>query len=154
MTPRNEGTQSSEPDLLQRFLAERAGRVFAWGENDCVLLVADWVAIATGAPDPASRWRGRYGDAVAAGNILGWGGLQKAVSRQARALGLARTRTPERGDIGVVQASANSALSGTPRAASIRVTGAWMLVSSNGLMRAEDARTRVLSAWRVPWPRP
>lgn len=44
---------------LPAFLAQAAGRPFVFGETDCAMTVADWVASATGR-DPGATLRGRY----------------------------------------------------------------------------------------------
>lgn len=44
---------------LSAFIAERNDVPFAWGKNDCCLLVADWVLQATG-KDVAADFRGKY----------------------------------------------------------------------------------------------
>ncbi len=56
------------PARLDRFLAERRDRPFAWGGNDCCLFVLDWIAEATGTRpfDP----RGQYHDQAEAAALL------------------------------------------------------------------------------------
>lgn len=64
--------------LLAHFIDGRRSRPFVWGQHDCCLFAADWVALATG-HDPAEVWRGRYDSALAAHRIAapfgGIGGL-------------------------------------------------------------------------------
>ncbi|MEI8397262.1 MAG: hypothetical protein WCF85_21275, partial [Rhodospirillaceae bacterium] len=56
------------PVRLDRFLAERRDRPFAWGSNDCCLFVLDWIELATGTRpfDP----RGLYHDQAEAAALL------------------------------------------------------------------------------------
>lgn len=50
---------------LARFLAERRVRPFRWGEHDCLLFAADWIAEATGVV-LAPGLRGTYDSAESA----------------------------------------------------------------------------------------
>ena len=45
--------------LLADFIESRRERPFVWGQHDCCLFAADWVALATG-QDPAETHRGKY----------------------------------------------------------------------------------------------
>jgi hypothetical protein len=45
--------------LLSCHISDARSIAFAWGQNDCVLWCADWVAKLTG-HDPAKDWRGKY----------------------------------------------------------------------------------------------
>lgn len=135
--------------LLVEFLKGEARRGFAWGQDDCALLVADWLWCAAGKKDPAVCWRGRYRTQEEADAAMGWGGVQKIVAREARALGLMRTFSPVAGDIGVVAPSA--VVSGIGQCvAGIRAGDGWVMRSMNGLLRMTDLGVRVLAAWAVP----
>ncbi len=65
MTPRREDW----PARLAAFIESRRKAVFCWGEQDCWLFCADWVAEATGS-DPLARFRGRYHDRASALRLL------------------------------------------------------------------------------------
>lgn len=68
------------PRELQVFCRERRSMPFAWGQNDCALLAADWVWRCTG-HDPIAHLRGAWHDAVsAARQIDALGGLYNAVT--------------------------------------------------------------------------
>ncbi len=64
--------------ILAHFIDGRRSRPFVWGQHDCCLFAADWVALATG-QDPAASWRGQYDSALSAHRIAapfgGTGGL-------------------------------------------------------------------------------
>lgn len=71
------------PDWPRRFvdfLEARAGAVFSWGANDCVLFSADCVVAVTGI-DPLTHLRGRWADGHGAARALRQaGGLHAAVT--------------------------------------------------------------------------
>ncbi|MDW3204561.1 MAG: hypothetical protein R8L07_03380 [Alphaproteobacteria bacterium] len=62
---RRPGWEVALPD----FLKAAEGRPFCWGQNDCVLFLADWTAILTG-QDFAARHRGKYKTARGAAGVL------------------------------------------------------------------------------------
>jgi len=49
-------------DRLYRFLNQQIGRPFVWGENDCCLILADWIREVYGY-DPAEHLRFTYDSA-------------------------------------------------------------------------------------------
>jgi hypothetical protein len=59
MTTRQRGV------LLAEFIEVRRARPFAWGDHDCCLMAADWVAQVSGRIHGATL-RGRYSDAAGA----------------------------------------------------------------------------------------
>lgn len=69
------------PDL-RAFMRSARRRPFVWGEFDCCLFAADWVALCTGR-DPAATWRGTYSTETEARALMdsagGMSGLLDAV---------------------------------------------------------------------------
>lgn len=73
--------------LLADFIDARRERPFVWGQHDCCLFAADWVALATG-QDPAEAQRGKYDSAIAAHRIAApFGGLGGLVTHCLRKVG-------------------------------------------------------------------
>ena len=121
-------------------LAAEAGRPFELGTADCVTLAADWVRARTGV-DPIAHCRG-YRAGEADGLLAGWGGLLRLAGRALRSAGLALTRTPQPGDVAVVE------LGGFAICA-IRTRRGWAMRLDDGLATLPPARVRVLAAWTV-----
>jgi hypothetical protein len=126
-------------DRLASYVRDAARTDFAWGERDCALFVADWVHLVTGR-DGAEKLRGRYSCEVDAHVLCGAERLVGTVDRCARLAGLRPTRTPETGDIAVIEAlgSAVCAIRGSER---------WFARLERGLL--STPRGRVVMAWRV-----
>jgi len=57
------------PILLSKFLQEKQGSEFVWGQNDCSLFVADCINALTGF-DCGAHVRGTYSDADGARKVL------------------------------------------------------------------------------------
>jgi hypothetical protein len=131
---------SDRTTLLAAFLRSRIGLPFVWGRTDCALFVADWVRAATGR-DGAKGLRGRYACEASARATLAGTSLLRTVDRCARGIGLARTRTPVAGDIGIVLAPG-------PICA-IRTASGWVCQGDFVLERWPAAGVRLLMAWRV-----
>ncbi len=73
--------------LLAHFIDGRRSRPFVWGQHDCCLFAADWVALATG-QDPAASWRGLYDSALSAHRIAApFGGIGGLVIHALKASG-------------------------------------------------------------------
>ena len=74
--------------LLADFIESRRERPFVWGQHDCCLFAADWIALATG-HDPAEWARGKYDSALSAHRLAapygGVGGLVSHCLIQAKA---------------------------------------------------------------------
>lgn len=132
---------------LPAFLRESAGRTFDFETLNCCLWLGDWAMAAMQCEDPAAQWRGRFKTPAEAFAALGRGGLLRAVARCAQSAGVARTRDPMPGDIGVV------ALDGLPLIGAIRVAQGWVFLSEPaGLSKWPDeaaAAGRVVMAWRI-----
>lgn len=91
---------------LESFLLTAAPHV--WGQSDCSLVIADWVAL-NGHADPAVHWRGTYDSEDACRALLERrGGLVAHIGACAESIGLTSIMEPEFGCIAVVGAAENS----------------------------------------------
>ena len=97
-----------EPGLVARmarfedFILATDGRPHIWGEADCSLVVADWVAL-NGYADPGSWWRGAYATEAECRALLARrGGLVAHIGACAADVGLIPIVEPEFGCIAVV----------------------------------------------------
>lgn len=124
---------------LAAFLRETAAKSLVWGQHDCGLWLADWIAYWLGVDDPASDLRGRYHDAESCQRAIGSVAYPTLVGRLARRAGLRMTRTPEIGSVGVV--SGPSGIVGA-----IRTERGWAVLGRTGFVRL-PADIRVLGAW-------
>lgn len=85
------------------FLHRSAERPFAYGRNDCSLLLAGWWKCIHGV-DPARELRGTYStDAEKDALLEREGGLLALVERLAAGVGAPVTETPSLGDFGVIE---------------------------------------------------
>jgi hypothetical protein len=120
---------------------------FRWGESDCCILLADWVRRARGLDyDPAERVRWTYDSLATCHKEVGW--LRDPVGAVGAILegvvGLRRTDTPRRGDVGVVLAIVD----GREMAVGAAFTGErWISKAQNGI--TVHRPRRVLAAWDV-----
>lgn len=121
-----------------------------WGVSDCVLWPADWV-VASGWPDPAEAFRGRYRTALGAARIVARaGGLQALWRAEAARLGLAETARPIAGDVGLALRDTQGvgpALRGHVGAVCLG-GGEWACRTRGGL---RTGRWPIVQAWRVSW---
>lgn len=128
---------------MNDFLESARRAHFAWGQSDCILFVADFVAWQTGR-DPAEGLRGTYRNRREAQTIIeAHQGLVGLV--QAR-IGWARTDAPQIGDVAVLQSAERPAPFGA-----LRGDGIWYGQGAKGL--AMIAKANVLASWRNPCPR-
>jgi len=120
------------------------GRPFVWGECDCMLVLADWVAEVRGV-DPAAEIRGQYWDALSCERLTGF--ITAPVEAAARffdTAGLERTDTPARGDIGVLR------LAGERHAVGALWNGAaWIMKGEAGATSRRADMVEVLAIWGV-----
>lgn len=87
---------------LEGFLAAHAARPWAWGINDCSLILADW-AIANGHPDAAAHLRGTYASKDECRAVVeAAGGLVALVGDCVARIDLRPIDRPEVGAIGVI----------------------------------------------------
>lgn len=77
---------------------------FAWGETDCMLVLADWIMKVKACPDPAADVRYTYHDAMTCQRAVRW--FTEPVAAVDRCLatigGLPRVDAPEPGDMAVL----------------------------------------------------
>jgi hypothetical protein len=89
---------------LANFLYRHGRTPFVWGEHDCCLWLADWIAERRGI-DCAAWARGRYHDAASCADfLLAEGGIAAVVGRCARIAGLSETGAWGPGAVGLVEA--------------------------------------------------
>ena len=89
--------------MLKPYLHDLARRPFAWGETDCVLILADWWRLNRGV-DLAADLRGTYATAEECRAVLErHGGVLRLVARRLAGAGAERTSEPDPGDIGVLR---------------------------------------------------
>lgn len=132
-------------NLLQEFLAEQALLPGKWGQRDCCLLAADWIASRIGS-DPAADLRGAYEDYFGAYKIIKRnGGFLVMVEGFAKRLNLDETDDPLTGDVGVVNAPIERV--GIPEVLAIRAGKLWCSRALHGLVAGEF---HCIKAWRIP----
>lgn len=125
---------------LPEFLDHMASTPFVDGQNDCALVVADWTMQATGCADPAFDLRGQYSTPLGRERLLRrHGGLKAVMTVCAERAGLARTRRPKRGDIGLVRIAGQSI-------AAICLGDLW---AAKGEGLVVERASRVIAAWRI-----
>jgi hypothetical protein len=131
--------------LLTAFLSDAGRRGFAWGDNDCMLFVANWAKQLTG-DDPGAPWRGTYSTEDEAEKILARGGgpgpiLHGALVPQ----GWAPVPTCQPGDIAVVRAPTRAGRSLV--AAILAGRGKFAMLTPTGLVYGP---VPLLLGWRHP----
>ena len=137
-------------DQLSRFLNRAAETPFVWGSHDCLLWLADWVALRY-VVDPGSTWRGRYSTMREAARIVrDAGGMVSLLDGAATLAGLPRVKCGARGDVAVVAVDQSVATDGGEhfgdQAGAILLDGSAALISQGGLVVAPMP---VVAAWRV-----
>ncbi|MEC9434501.1 MAG: hypothetical protein VYD87_16475 [Pseudomonadota bacterium] len=128
---------------LYQELHRWAATPFAWGEADCILVVADWIARVHGI-DLAADLRGSYDDAASCQRATGFlrEPLRLTSERMAGA-GFEVTPAPVRGDVGVLLIL----LDGVPRPCGGLCLGdCWGVKSPRGVTTLSP---KVLRAWSV-----
>lgn len=126
-------------DLLVTFARDVARRRFEWGEHDCLLMLADWAEVRTGA-DPAKGWRGHYRTRIGALRIISRaGGISSLVGRALAKVGAVPVTDTRRGDIAVTRGPEGLA-------GALVLGGVVMQLLPRGVMvRALP----IVAAWRV-----
>jgi hypothetical protein len=131
-------------DGLGDFLRAASRRDFSWGDHDCCMWLADWVALRRGA-DPAAGWRGRYTTPLGAARIIKRrGGLVAHLEGCLAPLGIERTDEPGRGDIAVVGAA-----EGDCGAIVIGSTVALVPLLQPGIIVRPRSVAPIIAAWNV-----
>lgn len=124
---------------LRAYLAEGARSPFAWAQRDCISWPCDWVWRERGF-DPMAAARGSYsGRFSCARFLLQQGGLLALAEREMAVAGLARTKAPRSGDVGIVATTFG------PMGA-IRADSVWALKTLDGVVFVNP---RLLAAWEV-----
>ena len=129
---------------IDGFLQRASARPWRWGEHDCTLFAADWVAACTGR-DPASGWRGTYSTALGCERaLMRAGGLEHVWSEALAAAGLKATAEPRVGDLGLVLRRSTD-LAWRPTGA-VLARDAWASLTPGGLHVADAP---IVAAWRI-----
>jgi hypothetical protein len=131
-------------DRLFAYLHHAAARPYEWGHSDCMLFMADWVALATGS-DPAADLRDTYGDPAVC--PIGRGYRNDPLPVCARAFAdLAPAADPVRGDVAVGLLRGQRFLCGA-----ICIGGGWVIRvdAPTGLLFVKG-RFDPRKAWSVP----
>lgn len=135
---------------LQEFLAALARRSWRWGETDCMMILADWVACVRGV-DPAAPWRGAYADAAScAAIVVGERGLRRLACRAFAEVGLAETLAPVAGDIALVRAPVTLRGRAVPRhtgAICVGLGGVALMTPDRGMVITRDLP--IVRAWSI-----
>lgn len=133
---------------FEDFIRQSSIRPFEWGENDCMLEVADWIFVCTGI-DAGKPFRGLYGDKIECRELLKpMGGLVRAMKKSAQSAGLFETKSPRTGDIGLIRCYAVQ-LQGK-RWARFPM-GGIMMPSGRWRVRAEDGHYTINAPAIVAW---
>lgn len=137
-------------NLLTQEINRWIGLPFIWGENDCCLLLSDWVARARGLDyDPAENYRYCYDSRASCHRLTGF--LRDPVRPVASVfediVGLKRTTKPKRGDVGVVIARDQNGRESP--VGSIFTGKSWITKAPHGMTSYQPLR--VLAAWSVEY---
>ena len=125
--------------MLAAFLDDMARRPFADGTADCILTVANWVAL-NGHPDPAEPFRGRYRSALGRERIVRReGGMLATMEAGAARAGLQPTENPKRGDVGLIVCKAQAI-------AAICLGERWAMKGPGLVVEPAD---ELLKAWSI-----
>jgi hypothetical protein len=127
--------------LLSEYLRSAAGRQFAYGQWDCGLFLADWVALVKGI-DPAADLRGRYRRLEDVPGIGGRRGLIGILTGLARRLGLTATRQPKPGDVALIS------IGGAAPVGAIRGDRGWFVLAEGGGISCAPS-ARLVKAWAL-----
>ena len=132
-------------DTLHRHINTWLSKPFIWGECDCMLVLADWVWLVTGS-DPAKDLRYTYDSKFSCQRVTGfYSDPVGTVARFAEVnAGLARTETPVKGDIGIVEVPVDGSIQ---MAGAIFTGKSWALKAPHGATTMRPVR--VVVAWSV-----
>lgn len=120
------------------YVESEAEKPFILGENDCAHFIARWTLARTGR-DGLAIFNGLRRDIAA--ELVARDHLLRAVYQGCRSIGLARTKAPIAGDIGVIRTERHRC--------AIKTSRGWMFRTEEGLASAPDEDCRLLMAWRT-----
>lgn len=136
-------------DPLTRFLNRAAEKPFVWGEFDCLLWLADWIAERREI-DPAVNLRGTYSTMLAAAKVVrDVGGMTALVDACLRDTIVRRTDELQRGDIAIVEVPGVGGENFGSQAGGIILNGTVALLCQDGLLFNHLSDSRPVSAWRI-----
>lgn len=136
-------------DILTRFLNRAAGTPFEWGRFDCLLWLADLIVEQRGI-DPAAELRGTYATLLSAAKIVKQaGGMMALVDARVRGFNIAKTKTPQRGDIVVVPVAGLGVQPFDGLAGGILLGGTVALLCQDGVLFNKLEESPPVAAWRV-----
>lgn len=129
---------------LTKFLVGYTKRPFAWGTDDCSLILADWWQANHGGHDPAAHLRRAYSTPSEKDQLVAYhGGLLELVSSIAKAAGASETQAPVRGDFGVICATEGAAEIG----GILSTQKYWACRSLDGI--AFIRSPKIVRAWQI-----
>lgn len=136
------------PELLEGFLWERQSHPFAWGVQDCALLVCDAVRVMTGV-DLAEDFRDQYKTRLQAARTLRRFGCRTLADLAD--LMAARHGIPEvpvlsarRGDVVLLDMKKEGYGLGI-----VALSGSQVMAAGNGLVTIPITSSQCLRAWRI-----
>lgn len=136
-------------DALSRFLNRKAAIPFAWGQNDCLLWLADWIAERHDI-DTAEGLRGNYSTMLQAARIVrSAGGMVELVERRVGAASIPRAACGARGDIAVVSVGGEGGEHFGNLAGAILLGGSVAMLSQAGLVMPRRSDVSIVAAWSV-----
>ena len=122
---------------LDEFLAQEAAKPFVWALNDCTMMCDRWVRLKLGV-SPVAAGPIVYGDRDTALAVLPR--LPLIMNAAMRRAGIAKTASPQRGDVGLV-------VVGERIGPAIHAGGHWITRHEDGFFTAPLAN--VWKAWRI-----
>lgn len=95
--------------LLNEHISQAYQTPFSWGEHDCALWSASWVAKCTGA-DHTPPWRGKYKTAIGASRFMKRRGFDGVAGIAAVHLPEIRVAMARRGDLVLLEQTGSTSL--------------------------------------------
>lgn len=137
--------KSNWPAILTLFLQEKESQPFVWGQNDCCLFTADWIAVLTGVyPRVAEELRGTYSDAETACKVLSTlGGVEQLTANYCAEQGWQEVPAlmAQRGDIATLDTEHQGPAVGVVIGSQVAYPG------PDGVVRVPVSNVR--KAWRI-----
>lgn len=136
------------PELLECFLRDREQKPFAWGVQDCALLVCDAVQVMTGV-DLAEDFREQYSTRLQAARSMrrcGCATLADLADLVAARHGIPEVPVPSarRGDVVLLDMKKEG-----PALGIIGLSGSHVLAAAYGLVSIPLTSPQCLRAWRI-----